>query len=148
MVLVHASCVSVSGRGVLLRGAPGAGKSDLALRLIDGGATLVSDDQVALTSGGVILLAAPPTRSAGLLEVRGIGIVRVACVLQCPLHLVVDLVAPEAVERMPEAATVDLCGQRLPCMAIAPFEASAPAKIRLALTGADGGRCASTARSA
>ena len=134
MVLVHASCVALEGRGVLLRGAPGAGKSDLALRLIESGARLVADDQVALTSAGEALLAAPPSRIAGLLEVRGIGIVSMEHVSKCPLALVVDLVRPDAIERMPEAATVELCGHRLAHVALAPFEASAPAKVRLALS--------------
>ena len=133
MVLVHASCVALEGSGVLLRGAPGAGKSDLALRLIEDGARLVADDQVALTNSGGVLLAAPPARIAGLLEVRGIGIVSMDFVPRCPVRLVVDLVAPDAVERMPAAARVTLSGHRLPRIALAPFEASAPAKVRLAL---------------
>ena len=148
MVLVHASCVALEGRGVLLRGAPGTGKSDLALRLIEGGARLVADDQVALTSAGRVLLAAPPTRIAGLLEVRGIGIVPMEFVSQRPVHLVVDLVAPDRVERMPEAATVEICGHRIAHLALAPFEASTPAKVRLALTrAADVGQCAQAKRS-
>ena len=134
MVLVHASCVALEGKGVLLRGAPGAGKSDLALRLIEGGARLVADDQVALTSSGEMLLAGPPARIAGLLEVRGIGVVSMDFVTQCPVHLVVDLVQPDTVERMPQAATVDLCGHRIVHVLLAPFEASAPAKVRLALS--------------
>ena len=105
MVLVHASCVAVGGRGVLLRGPPGAGKSDLALRLIEAGAILVADDQVALTSSGGTLFAEPPARIAGLLEVRGIGIVSMDYVPQCPVDLVIDLAEPQAIERMPEAAT-------------------------------------------
>ena len=136
MVLVHASCVALDGKGALLRGAPGAGKSDLALRLIEGGATLVADDQVALTSSGEILLAAPPARIAGLLEVRGIGIVSMEFVHQCRIRLVVDLVQPDTVERMPAAATVELCGHRIARVALAAFEASTPAKIRLGLSSA------------
>ena len=136
MVLVHASCVALEGKGVLLRGAPGAGKSDLALRLIEGGARLVADDQVALTSTNEALLAWPPARIAGLLEVRGIGIVSMEYLPQCPVHLAVDLVTPDRVERMPENATVDLCGHRIAHAALAPFEASAPAKLRLALSRA------------
>ena len=136
MVLVHASCVALERRGVLLRGAPGAGKSDLALRLIDGGAALVADDQVVLTRGGEALLAAPPAFIAGLLEVRGIGIVSMTFVPQCPVHLVVDLAPPEVIERMPEAATAALCGYRVRRVTLAPFEASAPAKVRLALVRA------------
>lgn len=148
MVLVHASCVALEGKGVLLRGAPGAGKSDLALRLIEGGAALVADDQVALTSSGEILLAAPPARIAGLLEVRGIGIVSMEFVTQCPVHLVADLVRPDTVERMPEAATVDLCGHRIAHVLLAPFEASAAAKVRLALSRAVAGQDALATRSA
>ena len=136
MVLVHASCVALENKGVLLRGAPGAGKSDLALRLIEGGGILVADDQVALTSSGEMLLAAPPARIAGLLEVRGIGVVSMEFVAQCPVHLVVDLARPDTVERMPEAATVELCDHRIAHVALAPFEASTPAKVRLALSRA------------
>ena len=148
MVAIHASCVALEGRGVLLRGAPGAGKSDLALRLIDSGAILVADDQVVLTSGGEALLATPPARIAGLLEVRGIGIVSMEFVRQCQVYLVVDLAAPNAVERMPEAADVELCGYRIAHAALAPFEASAPAKIRLALARATVARTAPVADSA
>ena len=133
MILVHASCVALGGKGVLLRGAPGAGKSDLTLRLTEGGARLVADEQVELTSGGEMLLAAPPARIAGLLEVRGIGIVSMEFLSQCPVRLVVDLVQSDKVERMPEAATVGLCGHRIAHVVLAPFEASAPAKVRLAL---------------
>ena len=146
MILVHASCIALEGRGVLLRGAPGSGKSDLALRLIEEGARLVADDQVALSSSSGRLLAAPPAQIAGLLEVRGIGIVSMAYTAQCPVDLVVDLVAPDAVERMPETATVDVSGHRVRRVALAPFEASAPAKVRLALDAAAQG--AQAARSA
>ena len=146
MILVHASCVALEGRGVLLRGAPGAGKSDLALRLIEAGARLVADDQVALSSSGGALLAAPPARIAGLLEVRGIGIVSMEYIAPCPIDLVVDLVAPDAVDRMPETATVDVSGHRVRRVSLAPFEASAPAKVRLALGAAAQG--AQAARSA
>ena len=144
MVLIHASCIALEGKGVLLRGSPGAGKSDLALRLIEGGARLVADDQVALTSAGEALLAAPPARIAGLLEVRGIGIVSMKYLPRCPVHLVVDLAAPDRVERMPVAATVDLCGHRIAHVALAPFEASAPAKLGLALSRAAEGRVQTT----
>lgn len=140
MVLVHASCVALDGRGVLLRGAPGAGKSDLALRLIDAGATLVSDDRVVLEGGGA-LLASPPARIAGLLEVRGLGIVAMAYTGRCPIRLAVDLVAPEAVERMPEADSIVLCGHRIARASLAPFEASTPAKVGLALRRAAAAPC-------
>ncbi len=130
---VHASCVSVAGRGVLLRGPPGAGKSDLALRLIDGGACLVADDRVALRPEGGRVLAAPPPALAGLLEVRGLGIVRLPVHEPVPLALVADLDPSWAIERLPEARTCTLCGVVLPLLAVAPRRASAAAFIRVAV---------------
>ena len=133
-MMVHATCVACSGRAVLLCGPPGSGKSDLALRLIDGGALLVADDQVVLRPNGDELVAAAPATIAGRMEVRGIGIVAVPHVAAAPVALVVDLVAPDAVPRLPEPARRTFLGIALPLIALAPFEASAAAKIRLALT--------------
>ena len=133
---VHASCVAIAGAGVLLRGPSGSGKSDLALRLIDGGARLVADDRVTLRRAGGRLLAAPPDALAGRIEVRGLGIVALDHQGEAPLALVVDLVPPERIERLPEAARCSLLGVDLPCLALAPFEPSAAAKVRLAVAGA------------
>ena len=133
METVHATTVAIDGKGVLLRGPSGSGKSDLALRLIDNGAVLVSDDrtQLAFVSGRVV--AGAPDRIAGQLEVRGVGIVRRPSIGAAPLGLVVDLVAADAVERIPPPASVDLMGVAIPHIHLAPFEASAPAKVRLAV---------------
>ena len=131
--LVHASCVALDGAGVLLRGPAGAGKSDLALRLIDAGAVLVADDQCVLTRAGDTLCVEAPAALAGLLEVRGLGIVRLPVRGAAPLRLAVDLVAADAVERLPEPACCDVLGVRLAQLCLAPFQASAPAKIALAL---------------
>ena len=139
--LVHATCVAVDGAGglraVLIRGSSGTGKSDLAMRMIDGGARLVSDDQCELWredgADGAYVLARAPETIAGSLEVRGVGIVSVPAVPQAPVALLVDLVAPEAVERMPEDETEDLLGLDLPRIALHAFEAGAPAKLRLVL---------------
>lgn len=133
-VLVHATCVAVGGAGVLLRGGPGAGKSDLALRLIDGGAELVADDQVMLRAVAGELRAEPAPRLAGLVEVRGLGIVTLPFVTDIAVALVVDLVAPEAVDRLPEPAAETLCGCRVPRLALDPWPASAAAKVRLAVS--------------
>lgn len=138
---VHATCVALQAsgrqwRGILLRGPSGAGKSDLALRLIDTGAKLVADDQTALFRRGRSLIAAPPGTISGLMEVRGLGIVQVGrsrLRARVPVALLVDLVPPEKIERMPEPAREDLLGVDLPVVALAPFEASASAKLRLAL---------------
>ncbi|MFM2042306.1 MAG: HPr kinase [Pseudomonadota bacterium] len=137
MTALHATCVSLAGAGVLLRGPSGSGKSDLALRLIDGGALLVADDQVILEMRGGALRARAPERLAGYLEVRGIGLLPVPHAPDVRLVLVADLTAPGAeVERLPDPATVDLLGRSVPRIALDPFAASAPAKLRLALRAA------------
>ena len=136
MTLIHATCVAVSGSGVLLRGPAGSGKSDLALRLIDGGAVLVADDQVALTVRNGGLFAAPPETIAGNIEVRGIGVMNFPHDAEALVALVIDLVAPDMVERMPEPARCRYLRIELPLLNLAPFEASAPAKVRLAVSAA------------
>jgi serine kinase of HPr protein (carbohydrate metabolism regulator) len=133
MILVHGTTVALEGEGVLLRGPSGSGKSDLALRLIDGGARLIADDQTELTRVSDGLLARSPASIAGRMEVRGVGILRVPTMPSALLRLVIDLVAPDRVERLPEPQFCDYLQCSLPLLALAPFEASAPAKIRLAL---------------
>jgi len=132
-VLVHASCVAIEGAGVLLRGPSGSGKSDLALRLVDSGARLVADDQVELAVDGGRLIACAPPPVAGLLEVRGIGIVHCPAVAAAPVALVVDLVQARAVERVPEPEFDHLCGIAVRRIALEPFQASAAARVRLAV---------------
>ena len=133
METVHATAVDIGGGAVLLRGPSGSGKSDLALRLIDGGATLVADDCVLLSRRGADVVAAAPETIAGRMEVRGLGIVRVPCAGPAPVRLVADLVRPEAVDRLPKPAETVLLGVAIPLIRLAPFETSAPAKLRLAL---------------
>jgi serine kinase of HPr protein (carbohydrate metabolism regulator) len=133
MILVHGTTVAVEGAGVLLRGPSGSGKSDLALRLIDGGARLVADDQTELTRVTEGLVARSPASIAGRMEVRGVGILRVPTLPSALLRLVIDLVAPERVERLPEPQFCDYLQCSVPLLMVAPFEASAAAKIRLAL---------------
>jgi len=132
MTQVHATCVEIDGVGVLLRGASGSGKSDLALRLIDGGARLVADDRTDLAVEGGRLFASCPAPLAGRIEARGVGIGPVPSQPRAWVRLAVDLVAPEAVERLPEPATSLIAGVAIPLLSLAPFEASAPAKLRLA----------------
>lgn len=137
-ILVHATAVAVGEHAVLLRGPPGSGKSDLALRLIDAGARLVADDQSRLWRDGDALLVRAPETIAGLIEVRGVGIVRMAPLSTARLRLIADLVAPQHVERLPEPGSETIFGISIPLVAVAPFEASAPAKLRLALAAATG----------
>jgi len=132
MVLVHGTTVAIEGKGVLLRGPSGSGKSDLALRLIDRGAVLVADDQTRLSEADGRLAAAAPPSIAGLIEVRGIGIVRLDYAAGVPLALVVDLVAGARVERLPPAVFASFLGIAVPLIALDPFEGSAMAKVRLA----------------
>lgn len=133
-MLVHGSCVDLDGAGVLLRGPPGSGKSDLVLRLIDGGgARLVADDQVALAAREGALLASAPDALAGLLEVRGLGVAAFPYLARSRLLLAIDLVRREEVERMPAPAQVALAGVLLPLARLCPHDASAPARLRLTL---------------
>jgi RNase adaptor protein for sRNA GlmZ degradation len=133
MALHHGTVVAFAGRGILLRGKPGSGKSDLALRLIALGADLVADDQVELAAGPGGLIARVPPSIAGLIEVRGLGIRSLPHRSSVPLGLLVDLVAPTRVERLPEASNETIDGCVLPRLSLDPFELSAPLKLLLAL---------------
>jgi serine kinase of HPr protein (carbohydrate metabolism regulator) len=129
--MIHASCVAIGGRGVLLAGRSGVGKSDLAARLIDRGAELVSDDYTELRCVGETLLARAPTTIAGKLELRGIGIIELEPAADVAICLYADLDSPP--ERLPEAATVRLAGLEIPRVALAALEPSAPLKLEYAL---------------
>jgi HPr kinase/phosphorylase len=140
MTFVHATCVALrqgrTWRAVLLRGPSGAGKSDLALRLIDAGGRLVADDQTELRRQGKKVMASAPPRIAGLIEARGLGIVKLGrdqLVKRAELVLLVDLSHPERIERLPEPASESILEVQLPVIALAPFEVSSVAKLRLAL---------------
>jgi serine kinase of HPr protein (carbohydrate metabolism regulator) len=138
--------VALGRRAALLRGPSGSGKSDLALRFLflarRGPAALeapvlVADDQVVLRGDGSRVLASPVESLRGRIEVRGVGIVAVKSIPDAELALVVDLVEPAAVERLPEwDARVRLQGVDLPLLRLAPFESSAPIKLALALAHA------------
>src|SRR5690349_14915768 len=133
MIRVHGTSVALGGDGILLRGPSGSGKSDLALRLVDEGGRLIADDQTELRLSGDDVSMTAPATIAGRMEVRGIGILRVPAVAAAPLRLVIDLVPSAAIERLPEPQTCDYLDRRFPLIQLAPFEASTPAKLRLAL---------------
>ncbi len=133
MIRVHGTAIALGGDGVLLRGPSGAGKSDFALRMIDQGARLVADDQTELRRDGDDIIMSAPATIAGQMEVRGLGIVSLAHVASAPLRLVVDLLPSAEIERMPLPRECSFLGCTVPAIALAPFEASAPAKLRLAL---------------
>jgi serine kinase of HPr protein (carbohydrate metabolism regulator) len=132
MIRVHATCVAIDGLAVLLMGVSGSGKSDLALRLIDRGATLVSDDQTVLTVVEGILIATPPDPIAGLIEVRGIGIVPLPYIARATVALAVRL--DEPVMRMPETGLTEVfTGIAIPLLRVDPHQASAAIKVEWAL---------------
>ena len=132
MTMLHASCVAIGGRGVLLTGGSGAGKSDLALRLIDRGATLVGDDGVAVAARAGRLHARPGPNIEGKIEVRGLGILTLPW-KEAPLALAVALDQP--VPRMPDEMLPFrlIEGLTLPAIALDPFEISAAVKVEKAL---------------
>ena len=134
---LHATAVAIDGVALLLTGPSGSGKSDLALRLIDGGARLIADDQVELLAvNGRLCCRFPllaPSALKGRIEVRGLGIMQVPLAEgPAPVQWLVELVPGDEVERLPTAENRDLLGCAVPVLRLAPFESSAPAKLRLA----------------
>lgn len=127
---IHASCVARDGVGVILLGPSGAGKSDLVLRLLDRGFALVADDRVDIVDG----IARAPAALAGLLEVRGLGIIRMAYLEQAGLALAVEL--GQETDRMPEPRRHQMLG--LPVVTVDARAASAAQRVELALNCALG----------
>jgi HPr kinase/phosphorylase len=139
---VHATAIALGTHAALIRGAPGSGKSDLALRclalaptaLIAGPVTLVADDRVDLVTDAGRLYAQAPATIRGKLEVRGLGIVTVPHVPRAEVKIVADLSDPQDIERLPDSsASAELAGVRVPLIRLAPFEAAAPVKLLLAI---------------
>jgi serine kinase of HPr protein (carbohydrate metabolism regulator) len=136
-MILHAGLVArpVDGRwrGVLISGASGSGKSDLALRLIDGGGfSLVADDRVLVWASGGRLYGRAPDALHGLVEARGIGVLPTPARAFAAIDLAVECVAGP-VERLPEPAQTTHLGHDLPLVRLVATEASAPAKIGRAL---------------
>ena len=129
---IHASTVAVDGRAVLISGPSGSGKSDLTLRLLDRGFSLVSDDQTHVRREGDRLIASPPPNIAGKLEIRGIGIVDMDNLTDVPVALLVELTSD--IQRMPEDSRErPILGVPLPLIGIDAMAASAPSKVAVAL---------------
>ena len=129
---VHASTVAIGGRAVLITGPSGSGKSDLALRLLDRGFTLVSDDQTIVRREEDRLIASAPATIAGKLEIRGIGIVEMETASEMPVALIVELTSD--IQRLPDDSRErSIFGVGVPLISIDAMAASAPSKVAIAL---------------
>jgi serine kinase of HPr protein (carbohydrate metabolism regulator) len=128
----HASTVAVDGRAVLISGPSGSGKSDLALRLLDRGFTLVSDDQTIVRRDGNRLIASAPPNIKGKLEIRGVGIVEMETVTDVPVALYVELTS-EIVRLPDDRRERPVLGVNLPLISVDAQTASAASKVALAL---------------
>jgi serine kinase of HPr protein (carbohydrate metabolism regulator) len=129
---VHTSCVAIDGRAVLIGGRSGKGKSDLALRLIDRGAKLVSDDYTLVRRVRDRLLASPPETIKGKIEVRGVGILEFPIERDVPVALFVDLDMDAT--RLPVDREERLvAGVGIPVVGLSALEPSAPIKVEAAL---------------
>ncbi|MDQ3077944.1 MAG: HPr kinase/phosphatase C-terminal domain-containing protein [Pseudomonadota bacterium] len=129
---IHASTVALDGRAVLITGPSGSGKSDLALRLLDRGFMLISDDQTIVSKTGARLMASSPPTIAGKLEIRGLGIMDIDHAGDIPLALVVELTSD--IQRLPEERRErSIMGVKLPLVSVDAKTASAASKVALAL---------------
>ncbi len=129
--ILHATSVAIDGHAVLLEGVSGTGKSDLALRLIDRGAVLISDDQTLLVRQGTLLVARAPSTIRGQMEVRGLGIIALPQIDDVPVALIVRLGTEPM--RMPERRQRRLAGVVVREVAFEAFHASTPIKVEWAL---------------
>jgi serine kinase of HPr protein (carbohydrate metabolism regulator) len=129
---VHGTCVAIDGRAVLIEGRSGGGKSDLALRLIDRGATLVADEQVVCQRHDGGLVASPPAHAAGRIEVRGIGAVEMPHAERVSVSLLIAILDSPS-QHPDDARTRRIAGVDVPVLPLAALEPSAPIKVELAL---------------
>ena len=133
MTLLHrATGVAIGSRVVLIEGAPGSGKSSLALALIDRGAVLIGDDGVTLQARSGQLFASPPPNVAGLLEVRNLGLLEfpVSSAVRVALIVALDQHAPRFIEA---AELIERAGVMLPLVRLWPSETAPAQKAELAL---------------
>lgn len=130
-LVLNISAVAIAGCALLITGEPGSGKSSLALALIDRGATLIGDDGVQLEARDGQLIASPPPRHCGLIEVRNVGLVTLPAT-SAPCALVITL-TPLAV-RLPETPDIaSYCGMALPMVALFPDTPALPLRAEYAL---------------
>ncbi|MEM7621031.1 MAG: HPr kinase/phosphatase C-terminal domain-containing protein [Pseudomonadota bacterium] len=144
-IQMHGTCIAIDDKAIVLRGASGSGKSDLALRFIHTPfprisapqnfqlqtGRLVADDQVLIHRNGEDLIASCPKQIQGMIEIRGVGLVAVPYLERARIYALVDLVALENVPRLPDdpIAKENLLDVTCPVFQLYSFEASAPFKL-------------------
>ena len=133
-MLLHASCVSINGNGVLICGSSGSGKSSLAINLIALGAELVADDRTIVRHVGSDVMASCPDSISSLIEARGIGFLTPPTLSDTRLSLVVDLETLQT-QRVPKSESYELFGIKLPLFRRAPLDAFPAALYILARDG-------------
>ena len=127
----QASAVAIQGRALLIEGPPGSGKTTLALSLIDRGASLIGDDGVELTEREGYLVASPPPNTAGLIEIRNVGLVKRPCV-SAQVSLILTI-APDAPRYLEQAETIPISGHDIPRIEFARYDAADPIRAEAAL---------------
>ena len=134
---IHASMLKINNKGVLIKGKSGCGKSDLALRLLaDKNVYLVADDVVSLFIENNKVCGKAPENLQGLLEVRGVGVVKIPYVEQASVDLVINLIDnPSEIERMPKIAHENILGLEIEQIDLYAKECSAPEKVKIKLNG-------------
>ena len=131
--MMHSSAISLNGDGILIKGPSGSGKTDLALRLIESGGKLISDDQVIIKRKAKKLFLSSPEGLNGLMQLPGIGIVKVDHVQNIPLELVVKLQPYNVLEPFPINNQEFIEDFSIPSLNLYSFAISATAKIKIAL---------------
>ena len=133
MFMIHSTAISLNGDGILIKGPSGSGKTDLALRLIESGGKLISDDQVIIKKKAERLFLSSPKELNGLMQLSGIGIVKVDYVQNIPLELVVKLQPYNVLDPFPINREEFIKDLSIPALNLYSFAVSATSKIKIAL---------------
>lgn len=133
MFIIHSTAISLNGDGILIKGPSGSGKTDLALRLIESGGKLISDDQVIIKRKAKRLFLSSPKELNGLMQLSGIGIVKTDYVQNIPLELVVKLQPYKNLDPFPINKEEIIKDLSIPALSLYSFAVSATAKIKVAL---------------
>lgn len=133
MFIIHSTAISLNGDGILIKGPSGSGKTDLALRLIESGGKLISDDQVIIKRKAKRLFLSSPKELNGLMQLSGIGIVKADYVQNIPLELVVKLQPYKNLDPFPINKEEIIKDLSIPALNLYSFAVSATAKIKVAL---------------